>query len=176
MNRIANREAEIAANDVLIAELDIIITKAQSEVDELQAEYDAALATPYRAQLLVDIYELYDMIWAKEATIQANRTQIIQNRDIAIAMFGAIRDIVNHEDLMEMIDDCNDEIATLEGEIVGLQADIAAAEATGEVDAANWQALIDLAIDTIGDLEVEIANYMTLADEYLALMNAALED
>ncbi len=175
-NRINNRLEWIAANDILIAELDIIIARAQEEVDELQAAYDASLAAPYRAALLVEIYDLYEMVWEKQATIDANLIQYNQNKAIAIAMFGSMNDVVTHEDLMEMIDDCNDEIATLEGEIVGLQADIAAAEATGEVDAANWQALIDLAIDTIGDLEVEIANYMTLADEYLALMNAALED
>ena len=176
MNRIANREAQIAANDILIAELDIIIARAQEEVDELQAAYDASLAAPYRAALLVEIYDLYDMVWAKEGTILANQTQINQNKAIAIAMFGSLNNVVTHDDLMEMIDDCNDEIAVLEGEIVDLEADIAAAEATGEVDAANWQRLIDLAIDTIADLDVEIANYMTLADEYLALMNAALED
>jgi hypothetical protein len=173
-NRIDNRLEWIAANDVLIAEYEIGIAKAQEEVDELQAAYDEAMASPLRAQLLVDIYEVYDQIWALEAQQDANDIQIQQNKNIAIAMFGSLNDVVTTEDVQEMIDDCTDAIADLEAEIEQLGRDIEAAEAQGAVDSTVMQAWIDRAMETIESIQAEIDAYQALADEYKALMEAAL--
>jgi len=169
-NRIDARQATIDANDILLAELEILIAKATSEVAELQDAFDAAEATPYRAQLLVDIYSKYDESWALDAEDAANDVRMNQLREIAIAMFGSINDVVTADDIAESIATKQGEIATAQAELLRQQDLLSIAENNEAAVIVEIERFIELSEVKIASLNTEIAAWEAISMKYSDLL------
>jgi len=136
----------------------------------LQDAFDAAEATPYRAQLLVDIYSKYDESWALDAEEAANDVRMNQLREIAIAMFGSINDVVTADDIAESIATKQGEIATAQAELLRQQDLLSIAENNEAAVIVEIERFIELSEVKIASLNTEIAAWEAISMKYSDLL------
>lgn len=156
---------EIAQNNLLIAEEVLLIAHVQADLDGIEVAYQAALSAPLNAALFVEFLELVHSRSALQDQQDANDIMADQLQDVIDAMGNG-----NLDSIQTLIDDCNDAIAILLGQIEAKEVQIAQGEVSVELlnaEIANIQA-------QIATLTVRIANAQAIADKYKALMDAAL--
>jgi len=154
-----------AQNNLLIAEEVLLIAHVQADLDGIEVAYQAALSAPLNAALFVQFLELVHSRSALQDQKGANNIMADQLQDVIDAMGNG-----NLDSIQTLIDDCNDAIAVLLGQIEAKEVQIAQGEVSVELlnaEIANIQA-------QIATLTVRIANAQAIADKYKALMDAAL--
>lgn len=160
------KQADVDANLLLIAEYDILIAKYQADLDALEAQYDELVNTPLYASLQVALLEAEQAKAALEAQVSANAAMIVSLQAVIDAI-DANYTLADYAALISGLESAN---ATLATSIEAKKTAIAIGEITVEGILEDIAALeVEIAA-----LEAQIANEQALADEYKALMEAAL--
>lgn len=163
-------QAIIDANLLMISELNILLAKAEEELAERQAEYDALMLTPLNAQQWVDILELWQEIWALEDQQYANTAMQTALVNIGAAMWGDIADARTNDDVQDDIDTLYEDLAAIELDIEKKEVEIA----KGDVSVEDLENKITACEAEIAALESRLENVLALAARYKELMEAEL--
>lgn len=164
-----------AAEDLLM------IAQYQADLDALQAQYDALLLTPEYAALTIAVLDATAAKNALEAANGASEAMEAALELVVTSLVGVVDDpltlLIDETVLGYDFPDWAALIATAETALATLIEDVEEAEvliAKGEVDLQDvHDAIAQLEAD-IAELEAQMAVDQALADEYKALLDAAL--
>ncbi|AMC11431.1 hypothetical protein Lupro_09215 [Lutibacter profundi] len=161
--------ADIADWELTISQIQPLIDAYQAVVDGLQAEYDAYIAsTGYITSNDADIEAQLITAWNEYYALAAEWTALDNEQALANNMVNVYTD--NLADLATGLASLQADLATAMNSLANAQA----ALAEGQVDEAAAQAYITYLQALVDTLEATYASQLAQADEYYALMQAAL--
>ncbi|MCF6168134.1 hypothetical protein [Lutibacter sp.] len=164
---------DIADWQATIAVIQPVIDAYQAVVDGLQAEYDAYIASEgFITGNDADIEAQLIAAWNEWYALDAEYTALLNEQNLAQNMWDTY-DNWNTDSLSDLATT----LSGLQGDLATAMDDLAAAQAAlaeGQVDEAAAQAYIAYLQALVDTLDARYTSQMALANEYYALMQAAL--